>query len=239
MLGADAAGRATRASASSPAATRRTTRRASSSGKNLLYTATSIEDDRAAHRADVDEVVDVLGRRASKLFEARARRPRPHLDDKVLTAWNGLMIAAFARAARVLDGAEARTRRPPPTVRGPSAPRAFVRRVLWRGRHRHACCAASAPDTRPSTAYSEDYAILIWGLLELFQATGDGAVAGMGDRRCRRRQDELFWDDADGGWFSTTGDDASVLLRLKEEYDGAEPAASSLTVQQPAARWRT
>ena len=46
----------------------------------------------------------------------------------------------------------------------------------------------------------------------------------------QRRQDELFWDDADAGWFSTTGHDPSVLLRMKEDYDGAEPTASSVSV---------
>jgi uncharacterized protein YyaL (SSP411 family) len=76
-------------------------------------------------------------------------------------------------------------------------------------------------------AYAEDYAYLIFGLLELFQAGGDPqwlewAIA------LQRRQDELFWDPAGGGWFGTTGGDPSVILRLKEDYDGAEPAASSI-----------
>ena len=71
-------------------------------------------------------------------------------------------------------------------------------------------------------AYAEDYAYLVWGLLELFQADGDPewlewALA------LQARQDERFWDEAEGGWFSTTGEDASVLLRMKEDYDGAEP----------------
>jgi uncharacterized protein YyaL (SSP411 family) len=78
-------------------------------------------------------------------------------------------------------------------------------------------------------AYAEDYACLIFGLLELFQADPDvrwlsWAIA------LQRRQDALFWDDEQGGWFSTTGRDPSVLLRLKEDYDGAEPTASSMSV---------
>jgi uncharacterized protein YyaL (SSP411 family) len=78
-------------------------------------------------------------------------------------------------------------------------------------------------------AYAEDYAFLIFGLLELVQADPDPnwlawAVA------LQRRQDELFWDEVDAGWFSTTGRDPSVLLRMKEDYDGAEPTASSLSV---------
>ena len=78
-------------------------------------------------------------------------------------------------------------------------------------------------------AYAEDYAYLIFGLLELFQADGDPAWLEWA-LTLQRRLDELFWDPVDGGWFSTTGKDPSVLLRLKEEYDGAEPAASSIAV---------
>jgi hypothetical protein len=78
-------------------------------------------------------------------------------------------------------------------------------------------------------AYAEDYACLIFGLLELFQADGDPDWLSWAVE-LQRRQDELFWDEVGGGWFSTTGQDASVLLRLKEEYDGAEPAASSVSV---------
>jgi hypothetical protein len=77
--------------------------------------------------------------------------------------------------------------------------------------------------------YAEDYAYLVFGILELFQADPAPdwlawAVA------LQERQDELFWDEAEGGWFSTTGTDPSVLVRMKEDYDGAEPTASSVAV---------
>jgi len=77
--------------------------------------------------------------------------------------------------------------------------------------------------------YAEDYAYLIYGLLELFQADGDPAWLEWAIE-LQRQQDVRFWDDENGGWFSTTGTDASVLLRLKEDYDGAEPSASSVSV---------
>jgi uncharacterized protein YyaL (SSP411 family) len=77
--------------------------------------------------------------------------------------------------------------------------------------------------------YAEDYAYLVFALLELFQADGDPAWLEWAIL-LQKRQDELFWDPIDGGWFSTTGKDESVLLRLKEDYDGAEPAASSVSV---------
>ena len=78
--------------------------------------------------------------------------------------------------------------------------------------------------------YAEDYAYLVWGLLELFQTSGDPAWLDWAVD-LQARQDELFWDDEGGGWFATTGRNPSVLLRIREEYDGAEPAASSVAVE--------
>jgi hypothetical protein len=75
--------------------------------------------------------------------------------------------------------------------------------------------------------YCEDYACLVWGLLELFQADGDPACLGWA-LDVQQAQDTRFWDETDAGWFSTTGDDPTVLLRLKEEYDGAEPSPGSI-----------
>jgi uncharacterized protein YyaL (SSP411 family) len=68
---------------------------------------------------------------------------------------------------------------------------------------------------------------LIWGLLELFQADGDVLWLDWA-LNLQARLDARFWDAADGGWFSTSGEDPTVLLRLKEDYDGAEPAATSV-----------
>ncbi len=158
------------------------------------------------------------------MFDAREGRPRPYLDDKVLTSWNGMMIAAFARAARALPG------RPQAGEWLAVAQRAagFVRARLWddatrtlRRRYRDGDASIDA--------YAEDYACLIWGLLELFQADGDAGWLAWA-RTLQARQDELFWDEQEGGWFSTTGQDPTVLLRLKEDYDGAEPSASSVSV---------
>ena len=78
-------------------------------------------------------------------------------------------------------------------------------------------------------AYAEDYAYLISGLLELFQADADVRWLEWAEA-LQRRQDTMFWDEVDGGWFSTTGLDKNVLLRMKEDYDGAEPTASSVSV---------
>jgi uncharacterized protein YyaL (SSP411 family) len=199
-------------------------------GKNLLYTAHAIEQIAGEAGRPIDEVQEALERSRSVLFARREARPRPHLDDKVLTAWNGLMIAAFARGSRMLsfDVPTDTTTLHARYLAGARRAATFVKEQLWDAsagtllrRHRQ---GQSGVD-----AYAEDYAYLVFGLLELFQADGDPewlewALA------LQQQQDALFWDPADGGWFSTTGNDPSVLLRLKEDHDGAEPAASSVSV---------
>ncbi|CAN5740492.1 thioredoxin domain-containing protein [soil metagenome] len=192
-------------------------------GKNLLYVARPIENVVARSGRPEAEVHDALDRVRRVLLDARSTRPRPHLDDKILTAWNGLMIAAFARAARVRPGSPHADRYRAAAVNAA----AFLQSTMWRPdsevllrRYRDGDAAIDG--------YAEDYAYLIWGLLELLQATGDNAWLEW-TIVLQRRQDELFWDETDGAWFSTTGTDPSVLLRLKEDYDGAEPSASSVS----------
>ena len=189
--------------------------------KNLLYTARPIDDIAALTGRPAGDVAAALAQARTTLLEVRSSRPRPHLDDKVITAWNGLMIAAFARAGRVLpDGATylADARRAA----------AFVKAHLWRPETGTLVRRFRAGESGVD-AYAEDYAYLIFGLLELLQADGDPAWLEWAIT-LQRTLDEQFWDEEEGGWFSTTGRDPSVLLRLKEDYDGAEPAASSVGV---------
>jgi uncharacterized protein len=190
-------------------------------GKNLLYTAQSIEQISRATGKSPDEIQRVLGDARLRMFDARGRRPRPHLDDKVLTAWNGLMIAAFARASRVVSNGA-------PYLHAARRAAGFLRDRMWTAStdtllRRYRRGAASID------AYAEDYAYLTYGLLELFQADADVSWLNWAEA-LQRRQDALFWDEVDGGWFSTTGRDSNVLLRMKEDYDGAEPTASSVSV---------
>jgi uncharacterized protein YyaL (SSP411 family) len=198
-------------------------------GKNLLYVARSIDEIAKDSDRAPDEVVDILHRARLKMFKERLGRPRPQRDDKVLAAWNGLMIAAFARLARALRGlgADGRTAGAPYLDAARRAA-AFVREQMWnaqsgvlRRRYREGHAEIDG--------YAEDYAYLVYGLLELFQADPEPMWLEWA-MALQRKQDELFWDEQAGGWFSTTGSDPSVLLRMKEDYDGAEPTASSVSV---------
>jgi uncharacterized protein YyaL (SSP411 family) len=197
-------------------------------GKNIVYVAADAQAIAVRAGRPVAEVEAVLRRARMTLFEARLPRPRPHLDDKVLTAWNGLMIAAFARMARVSRdlgeglGADAAMYRE-------AAWRAasFVKKQLWNDRTR-TLLRRYRDGHAEIEAYAEDYAYLIFGVLELFWADLDPAWLTWA-MDLQRRQDELFWDEqGGGGWFSTTGQDPTVLLRMKETYDGAEPTATSI-----------
>jgi uncharacterized protein YyaL (SSP411 family) len=139
------------------------------------------------------------------------------------------MIGALARMARVRHGLGADRRMgAAPHLEAAQRAASFVKGHLWQSGsntllRRYRDGHAEIP------GYAEDYAFLIFGLLELFQADSDPAWLEWATT-LQRRQDELFWDEASGGWFSTDGRDPSVLLRMKEEYDGAEPTASSMTV---------
>ena len=188
------------------------------------------------HRRDArdgrpSDVVDALGRARVVLVWRAADRPRPHLDDKVLSAWNGLMIAAFARGARVL--------------------RAPALRACENTAAAHLATAQRAAQFRSRRSCG------IGGRQVLLRRFRDGDAARRRLRRRLRRHgvrparavpgrwrpgwltwadqlqsilDARFYDPIDGGWFSTTGEDPTVLMRSKEDYDGAEPSPTALAL---------
>ena len=177
------------------------------------------------------DVAESLLRSRKILFDVRNTRPRPLLDDKVLTAWNGLMIAAFARAARVMpgygDGGDGEDDAGARHLESATRAAAFIRDRMWDPKSGRLLRRYRQGDAAID-GYAEDYAFLIFGLIELFQASGDATWLTWA-RELQARQDELFWDAAGGGYFSTTGQDPTVLLRMKEDYDGAEPSPSSVS----------
>ena len=197
-------------------------------GLNQLYLAQSPEEVSRRTERPPGDVRAAVERGRRRLLDVRAARPRPHLDDKVLTAWNGLMLAALARAAHVFEG-RADSAGAAAALDAARRTAGFMRETMWdAGR---GVLYRSFRGGRVSIpGYAEDYAFLTWGLLELFQTDGDPAWLRWA-LDLQARQDELFWDAQGGGWFSTTGTDPSVLLRLKEDYDGAEPSAGSVAAQ--------
>ena len=165
-----------------------------------------------------EEARALLARHRAALSAARNKRPRPACDDKVVTAWNGLMISAFARAYPVLGN-------PADRVAAERAA-AFVRHHLYdpaTGRLRRRCRDGEAA----LNAYAEDYAFLIQGLLDLYEADFNPAHLAWAFA-LQDKQDELFLDTVNGGYFSSAADAPDVPIRMKERSDGAEPSANSV-----------
>jgi len=187
-------------------------------GKNILFEAHTIEETATHFGQDAETVRTALGQARSVLFEARSRRPRPQRDDKILTAWNGLMISAFALGSAALNEpsyAEA-ARRAAAFVLSRMYDRATG--ILLR-RYREG--EAAIP------GFLDDYALFAQSLIDLYEVQFDRRHLDLAIR-ITEKQRELFEDRQNGGFFSTTDGDRSLVLRVKEDYDGAEPSGNSV-----------
>jgi uncharacterized protein YyaL (SSP411 family) len=187
-------------------------------GKNILFQHRTLAETAKRSGMPEEEVAASLAKSRKLLFEAREKRPRPHCDDKIITAWNGLMISAFARAAQVLDD--------PGYLEAATRAALFIRQHLYRENDR-TLLRNYREGASTIEGFAEDYAFLIQGLLDLYEATFDTTWIEWAVH-LQTQQDELFWDTKADGYFTTSGKDASILLRSKEAYDGAEPSANSV-----------
>ncbi len=187
-------------------------------GRSILHVARPLADVARELRVTDASLRTTLHEARETLYAARSKRPAPQRDEKILTAWNGLMISAHAKAALVLSD----------RVYAERAERAasFILKTLRKdgrllrsykdGQGRHA-------------AYLDDYAFLIAGLLDLYEATGNqrwlqDAIALDGVL------DSHYADKSAGGYFMTSDDHEKLLAREKPSYDGAEPSGNSVQV---------
>ena len=186
-------------------------------GSNVLERVATVEELASSDGLSEPEVRAHLESARSRLLAAREKRVRPGRDDKVLTAWNGLMIEALARGAVVLDDdryLEAASRAAGFVLR---ELRDDEGRLLRRWREGEARIAG----------YAEDHALLVRGLLELYQAGLDLEWL----EHARALHDELFavfGDPEDGALFNTRPDQDDLIVRTKAGYDGSVPTANSV-----------
>jgi len=187
-------------------------------GLNTLFRAYSAKKTAEYFKLPMDEVNDILIKGRALLMEVRTKRPHPHLDDKVITAWNGLMIGGLARAAVALNE---------PSYSELAAKAAlFIKMHLTRDEGKN-LLRSWREGTGGAAAFSIDYVCLIHGLIELHQATLDVQWLRWA-LELQSELDELAWDREHGGWFSVHTDQADGIMRIKEDYDGAEPSPNSL-----------
>ena len=187
-------------------------------GENILIERHTIAET-AKHFGETEgEIRKLLAQCREKLFSIRARRPRPHLDDKIIAAWNGLMISAYARGAQVLDE--------PRYLEIATRAANFLRTNLY-GEKSKLLYRNYRGARSDIEGFADDYAFMIQGLLDLYEASFDVEWLKFAVE-LQETQDRLFFDEKNGGYFSTSGEDKSVFLRMKDDNDGAEPAASSV-----------
>lgn len=186
-------------------------------GRNVLHAAHSAEDTAKHFNKENASVSELLSRAKVKLLAARNQRPRPHLDDKTLVAWNGLMISALARGGQILDDPKYLTA----AVRAAD----FIRAKLYdpvSGRLKRRYRDGQAD----IDAFADDYAFFIQATIDLYESTLDIRWLKLAID-LQKKQDELFGDEA-GGYFSTAGADKTLIYRMKDDGDYAEPAANSI-----------
>nr|XP_033337553.1 spermatogenesis-associated protein 20 isoform X3 [Megalopta genalis] len=195
-------------------------------GKNVLIAYNDIEETAKHFNLTVGEVKKYLKKACFILYEVRSARPRPHLDDKIITAWNGLMISGLARGGTAVGNKQ--------YIECAVEAAKFVERylfdkskdVLLRSCY-HGDSDAIVQTSEPIAGFLDDYAFTVKGLIDLYEASLDEKWLEFAER-LQDIQDELFWDETNGGYFSTTSSDPAVILRLKEDHDGAEPSGNSI-----------
>src|SRR5437588_1691444 len=185
--------------------------------KNILIERHSIAETASYFARTEEDTRRLLADARAKLFAIRAKRPRPHLDDKIITAWNGLMISAFALGAQVLDDkAYLET-----AVRAAE----FLRTHLYDQSRK--VLARNFREGRGVDGFADDYAFFIQALLDLYEASFEIKWLKFA-LELQSSFDAQFLDATHGGYFTVTGRDPSILFRMKEDNDSAEPAASSI-----------
>ncbi len=206
-------------------------------GKNILYVAHTAAQTAEKFGKDEGDVAGILNECREKLAAKRANRPRPTLDDKILTSWNGLMISAYARAYQTFGDPEYR--------RQAERAATFILETLH-DKNSGLLLRRYRDGEAKLEAHLEDYSFLVQGLLDLYEASFD--VRWLQEAiKLTNAASATFWDKDNGGFFDTSGKDPSVLVRMKEQYDGAEPTGNSIAAMNllrlsemtDNAEWRT
>jgi len=185
-------------------------------GKNIPNVTRSAEEVATAVGISESELLASLQESRRKLFDVREKRIKPGRDEKILTAWNGLMMASFAEAGVVLNR--------PEYTEAARRNAAFVLSSLQRD---GALLRTWKDGVAKFNAYLEDYAFLIEGLVTLFETTGEFRWLKQGLALNERMIDE-FWDDDNGGFFFTGKSHENLIVRSKDYFDNATPSGNSV-----------
>jgi hypothetical protein len=188
-------------------------------GENILNTPRPAEEVARGLRVTTEELLQAVARARPALFAARERRVKPGRDEKVIAAWNGMMLQSFAEAAAVLGREDFRA------VAERNA--AFT---LERLRDATGLLHVYKDGRAKQHAFLDDYACVASGLLSLYETTGDARWL----REClalAERMNAEFWDEEDGGFFYTGASSEKLIVRQKDYFDNATPSGNSVAAE--------
>jgi len=188
-----------------------------SSGENILHLSKSLDEIAESFNIGKNILILSLESIRQKLFNEREKRIHPYKDDKILTDWNGLMIAAHAKAGSIFDNND--------YITAAEKSYSFIEKYLMNkdGKllHRYRDGDSNI------TGSLDDYAFMVWGLIELYEATFKASyilkAVELTDTVLKH-----FWDEQNGGFFFTPDYGEKLLVRTKEIYDGAIPSGNSV-----------
>ncbi|CAL4110138.1 unnamed protein product, partial [Meganyctiphanes norvegica] len=192
--------------------------------QNVLMVHGSVEETAQEYGLTHIECEGVLQKSRDILYKVREKRPRPHRDEKMLTSWNGMIMGAFARAGAVMTNKLYVDR----AVKVAN----FIKENLY---HDGQLYRVAYPDNDNTislggkiSGFTDDYAWVVRGLIHLYEATLDCDWLIWAEK-IQDKQNELFWDSHGKGYYMSKVEDSSILLKLKEDQDGAEPSGNSVS----------
>ena len=185
-------------------------------GHNILHVKLPLDELAAKHGIETEAARKIIESGRQRLFETRDRRIKPGRDEKILTAWNGLMLASFAEASAILDREDYR-----------QVARTNARFLLTSLQRDGLLLRTYKAGEAKLNAYLEDYANLIEGLIALYEATGETEWLENAVIVTNRMLDQ-FWDDDAGALFFTGASHEQLIIRSKEWFDNATPSGNSV-----------
>ncbi len=185
-------------------------------GKNILTAPQNAEQVAESQGIAVEQLAAIVALGTAKLFEARSHRVRPGRDEKIIAAWNGLMLRSVAEAARVLGRTD--------DLKAAERNAEFLLSEMWRGGH---MLRIHKDGESKISGYLEDYAAVADGLLALYETT-HATRWFTAAREIADRMIELFWDAETGAFFDTANDAEQLVARPRELWDNATPSGTSL-----------
>ncbi len=198
---------------------------------HILTLPKSLEEIAKEKNLGAEQLEVRISNSRQRLLEARSKRPRPFRDTKVLTAWNGQMIAGFATAGQVLERKE--------YVETAARAADFILNNLHNTHGRLLRTFGAAPDQKATAkiiAYLDDYAFFIHGLLCLYDADGNPRWL----KSAQSLTDDMIkfhLDNDHGGFFYTANDHEKLFARAKDQYDGAQPSGNSVAARNLVRLW--